>query len=139
MQVVVAVVVSEVNRSMKVMKALLVAIFIVLCSFPAHADTQEEAKAQKLLSAAYILDACKEKPSESAFRKGRCSGQIETLFLLASAGALVPDARFCPPGGATMDQTRKVIIKYIDDRPEQLHRPFHDLAIEALRKAWPCP
>jgi hypothetical protein len=119
------------------MKALLIAIF-VLCSFPALADT-DDAKMKRLLSAAFILDACKEKPSEPAFWKGRCFGQIEMLYLLAFGNHLGPDARFCPPDDVSINQARKVIIKYIDERPEQLHRLFFDLAIDALRKVWPCP
>jgi hypothetical protein len=119
-------------------KALLAAIFAVLCSFPAHAES-DDAKMQRLLSAAFILDACKEKPREPAFQQGSCFGQIQTLYMLGSANALWPNARFCTPEGSTMNQARKVVIKYIDDRPERLHEPFLVLAIEALRKAWPCP
>jgi hypothetical protein len=53
------------------MKALLV----ILCPFRAYADA-DDAKMQRFLSAAFVLDACKEKPSESAFHRGSCVGQI---------------------------------------------------------------
>ena len=111
-------------------------IFVVLCSFPALAD---DSKVRKFLSAASTLDACKESPSESDFQKGSCLGQIHILYMLAFMSALGPETRFCPPDGTTIDQARRVVIKHIDDRPEELDRPFLFLAIEALRKAWPCP
>jgi Rap1a immunity proteins len=31
-----------------------------------------------------------------------------------------------------------VVIKYIEARPERMHEPFADLALEALKAAWPC-
>jgi hypothetical protein len=120
------------------MKSLLVAIFVVLCSIPAPADA-DDAKMERYLSAAFILDACKEKPREPVFRWGSCAGQIQMLYLLAAADRLAPHSRFCMPDAVTIDQARKVVIKYIDERPEQLHKLFMVLAIEALRKAWPCP
>lgn len=118
------------------MKALLVAIFLALYSSPAVAD---DLSIQRYLSAAFILDASKDKPSEPDFRRGLCVGQMQMLYLLAFGDYLGSKARFCPPDGVTIDQTRKVVIKYIEDRPEQLHSPFLFLAIDALRKAWPCP
>src|SRR5262245_14008259 len=49
--------------------------------------------------------------------RGVTEGMFEAPSL--SNNALGPDAQFCPPDGATINQTRKVVIKYIDDRPEQ--------------------
>jgi hypothetical protein len=94
------------------------------------------------MSAAHILAACKEKPDSSATERGNCWGKIETLYMLAFFGNrdryLGTASRFCPADGATISQTKKVVIKYIEDRPERLHEAFLLLAVEALRKAWPC-
>lgn len=113
---------------------LLAALVIASCSASA-----EEYSTQRALSADFILPACKESPSSSQMMQGMCIGEIETLYLLAFGNSLAPKAKFCPPNGATIGQSRAVVIKYLDDRPEELHTPFLLLAIDALQKAWPCP
>ena len=42
------------------------------------------------------------------------------------------------PPGVTNSQKIKVVIAYIEARPARLHESFVDLALEALRAAWPC-
>jgi hypothetical protein len=42
------------------------------------------------------------------------------------------------PSGVTGFQTVRVVVTYIDARPERMHEPFSVLALEALRTAWPC-
>jgi hypothetical protein len=45
----------------------------------------------------------------------------------------------CPHGAdETLNQQVKVVISYIEARPARMHEPFRDLALEALRAAWPC-
>jgi hypothetical protein len=50
--------------------------------------------------------------------------------------------RSCPsdiaPAGEIHGQSIRVVVKYIDDRPERQHEDFMALALEALRAAWPC-
>ena len=102
------------------------------------ASAQDNYDTAKALSAAKNMPACKEQQTASKWLQGTCVGQMEMIYLLAFSNNLGPNAKFCPPDGATIDQTTKVVIKYIDERPEQLHQPFVLLAIDALRKAWPC-
>jgi Rap1a immunity proteins len=40
-------------------------------------------------------------------------------------------------GGAGAEGVR-VVIKYIEARPERMQEPFGKLALEALEEAWPC-
>ena len=42
------------------------------------------------------------------------------------------------PDAATVDQEIRVILRYIDSRPERMNERFSFLALEALRAAWPC-
>jgi hypothetical protein len=42
------------------------------------------------------------------------------------------------PDGVTLGQEVKVVVAYIDARPARMHEPFTQLALEALRTAWPC-
>jgi hypothetical protein len=45
---------------------------------------------------------------------------------------------FCPPGGATNLQRIKVIVDYIEKRPDRKNADFRLVANEAMAKAWPC-
>jgi hypothetical protein len=42
------------------------------------------------------------------------------------------------PDTATNDQLVRIVIAYIEARPERMHEPFERLAAEALVAAWPC-
>jgi hypothetical protein len=44
----------------------------------------------------------------------------------------------CPEKGFTMGQAREVVVSYLRDKPEELHRPFALLAHLALQAALPC-
>jgi hypothetical protein len=39
---------------------------------------------------------------------------------------------------ATNDQLVRVVVAYIDARPERMHESFAVVALEALQAAWPC-
>ncbi len=121
------------------MRRLFVALLAGVFS-TAAADAVSDREILQRISAAHILDACREAPGSSAYEEGECWGQIVMLYMLAfAADDYLGDAsRFCPPDGASPAQTKKVVLKYIDERPERHHEPFAFLAVEALRKAWPC-
>jgi Rap1a immunity proteins len=65
-----------------------------------------------------------------------CAGQIAGIMVLGQF--LVPTLRFCPPTGWTRQQGLRVVVAFFDANPHRLHEPFSVLAVEALRKAWPC-
>ena len=44
----------------------------------------------------------------------------------------------CPPENATNDQTVRVVLKYLRDNPEQLHKARLTLTLDSLRAAFPC-
>ena len=70
------------------------------------------------------------------FRKGECGGIVETVAYLASFLPL--DVRSCPPTGSTTGQAVRIVVSFLEAHPERLHEDFTDLAMEALRQAWPC-
>jgi Rap1a immunity proteins len=51
---------------------------------------------------------------------------------------LPPDASSCRPQGVTTGQMVRVVVAYIERRPERMHEDFRRLAIEAWHEAWPC-
>jgi hypothetical protein len=73
---------------------------------------------------------------ESTLEVGRCIGAISSLLYVGSS--LSEPIRFCPPSGVSINQAARVIMKFLDAKPEKLHEDFRGLAIEALRGAWPC-
>ena len=46
--------------------------------------------------------------------------------------------RCLPKEVITIDQGVRVVVAYIDARPERLHERFASLAFQALIAAWPC-
>jgi hypothetical protein len=66
------------------------------------------------------------------FSSGVCSGIVEALM---SIGATLGVC--CPPESG-VDQGVRVVVQYVSNQPARLNENFEALAIEALRKAWPC-
>lgn len=69
-------------------------------------------------------------------QKGYCAGVVSAVF--SSALAFQPEYRFCPPV-ITTKQAIRIVLKYMDDNPHQLHMPLYALAHFAFLKAYPCP
>lgn len=61
---------------------------------------------------------------------GMCVGIIDGLSFR--------NPTLCIPSNVTNTQGVKVVLKYIEDRPERRNEDFKILALEALRQAWPC-
>jgi Rap1a immunity proteins len=99
---------------------------------------------QDINSANFMLPHCKgflsrqqspTSPSD-AFEQGVCAGTITAFAFVARV--LPVQMRYCYPDGVTPSQMIPVVIKYIEARPARLHESFRELALEALRDAWPC-
>jgi hypothetical protein len=73
--------------------------------------------------------------SPSTRRSGR--NVTDKLVVSFEAGVPIVDA-FCIPKGVTMGQMIAVVVKYVDEHPEDMHSEFLFLAHEALLTAWPC-
>jgi hypothetical protein len=107
-----------------------------------------------------MLPACKrfgtgsnEPPFWGAFDQGECIGTVKTVAFLAgtmnlSVLALSGEGQVIAlkrnwscadiPDGVTVGQELRVVIRYIEARPNRMHEPFRSLALEALLDAWPC-
>ena len=88
--------------------------------------------AEDRLSANYWLPLCKAFIAASAsdlMGQGICAGRIEGLGFASCAH--IPDS-------VTRAQAVRVVVRYIETRPQRMHESFLVLADEALRDAWPC-
>jgi hypothetical protein len=109
---------------MKRLICLCVAV-IVLGAVPAGAMTGNELR----------NDAHKGGESFS-FIHGFIEGTISGFGLCALAST--NKNPFCFPKGVTQGQTINVVLKYLDDHPEELHEPASILILKAVKTAWPC-
>jgi hypothetical protein len=65
-----------------------------------------------------------------------CVGIVSALSYVGAD--LPPNVRSCRPDGATIEQAMRVVLAYIERRPQRMHESFKELALEALHEAWPC-
>ncbi len=111
------------------------------------------AAAQNTSSANYILPGCQDflnLKQPHTDRQGFCAGTVagisfvgKDLRRLRPAYPSESDAvtwLYCLdiPEKVTLMQLVRGVIAYIDARPQRMHESFNDLALEALRTAWPC-
>jgi hypothetical protein len=69
-------------------------------------------------------------PLARLFYSGLCMGLV--------AGAHYVDEKSCAPEDTTPSQLMRVVLAYIEVRPQRMNDEFMQLVIEALRSAWPC-
>jgi hypothetical protein len=97
---------------------------------------QSAAAQQDTGSADYVIVGCRDGMSgenRQPFRQGLCGGIVQTILFFGRTNFNV-----CMPEGVTMGQAIRVVVAYIDQRPERMHERFETLAIEVLQQSWPC-
>ena len=72
-------------------------------------------------------------PADTAMDLGVC---LDGLFY--GSTRLPSHMSVCPPQNVTTGHTVRVVIAYIERRPERMHEDFRGLALEAIHEAWPC-
>jgi len=112
----------------------------IICGALMALTVTTAAAAEKDMSSAnFFLPHCKvsldPKARDYSFVSGVCAGSVSGLvFALAT---LTPGT-LCIPAAANTSQMVRVVIRYVETRPQRMHEPFESLALEALRDAWPC-
>src|SRR5262245_12756343 len=84
-------------------------------------------------SPAWLLERC-EKPGSSGW------GEV---FCTAYTNGVTDDLRLfpkiiCVPGDVSAGQITRVVIKYLQVHPEQLHHHAANITFDALKAAFPC-
>jgi hypothetical protein len=111
---------------------------VVLVMLPTSAFAQGSS-----LSANTILPGCQalaggntpESPTVTFFA-GKCAGYLEMLLV----ARILSNGQWgaCVPVGVNTRQAAKVVVAYVEQRPQLLHEPLGVLADQAIRAAWPC-
>jgi len=65
-----------------------------------------------------------------SYRNGFCRGIVD--------GVSDVSPKVCQPQGSTYGQYHRVVLKYLQDHPEELHLRNSELVEKALAKAFPC-
>jgi Rap1a immunity proteins len=114
----------------------------------ALAGTPSVAEERNLPSANAIMPGCRALMSRIAghstdtgsdFAMGVCVGIVEGTIYEMSAWQLTTCPAFaCLPKEITIEQAVRVVVAYIEARPERMHEQFTLLANLALVTAWPC-
>ena len=88
-------------------------------------------------SADYVMPGCRAflvtGSNKELGRKPFCVGLIGLISGIAHMSKDI-----CAPDGVTQEQAVRVVVQYIDSRPERMHEDFKKLALEAMKAAWPC-
>src|SRR5262245_9821248 len=91
-------------------------------------------------SANYMLRYCQAFLNDQGtltYRLGQCVGIVDGIYFLARRLPL--EDRGCPPNDwIPLGQLVRVVVAYIEARPQRMHENFKELAVEAIHNAWPC-
>lgn len=70
------------------------------------------------------------------FRQGFCLGVV---YMMMNNHRYYENLKyFCRPADATTGQAARIVVRYLEDNPKDLHLPLEMLATRALHLAWPC-
>lgn len=72
------------------------------------------------------------------YEGGHCFGMIEAYLQLASELSPRYFPAHCLPEGVTIGQIAKMVVKYLDQHPEQLHLPATLVIAKVAHDAFPC-
>jgi len=78
---------------------------------------------------------CEKKADSCA---GYIAGVVDTIATLSDWG-VIAEKPFCLPNHATLYQLSRVMVKYFNEHPEELHLTASSLVLTTLPEAFPCP
>jgi hypothetical protein len=67
---------------------------------------------------------------------GLCMGMVVTVGYVARD--MPEHLRSCRPDKVTNAQMMRVVVSFVEARPERMHEDMRQLVIDAFRHAWPC-
>lgn len=122
-----------------------IVLLITVCVFLLRSASFAWKDGSQLLADCGASDAIKEGRGQSFDAKkfldaGRRTGFIQGIVDMNTfyQAALKDAALFCSPNNSTYGQALRIVVKYLRDHPEQLHKDEFDLAVAALSAVFPC-
>ena len=135
------------------MKRLVLVLAVTLCAPSAWAADTVSAFTNGLDLAAWCgyvnktirIEGNVARAQQAGYQAGMCLGYIRAVSDAVQSSANsktgVP-ALFCIPGGeagVTSGQVVKVVIKYLEEHPQDLHKDAAGLVMSGLAEAFPAP
>jgi hypothetical protein len=113
------------------MRSIIGAALLTLATLCAPLATTMVGAAEDRHSANFWLPRCKGFIGSGTLGvdEAFCGGEVWGLAY-ASCASL--------PVGVTPEQVMRVVVRYIEARPQRMHEPFLPLAWDAVIDAWPC-
>jgi hypothetical protein len=101
------------------------------------ARAHEQGPFEYFRSGEALLQECERKDSASS---NRCEGYIAGVADAHRAISIpFPGLRrYCTPEHVTVHEIRRVVAKWLEANPAQLHSPASSLVVQALHDAFPC-
>ena len=115
------------------MRRLWIAVAVLMFTAVGHAGKAEAS----VYTGDEILEHCEdERVAAESICYGYLAGIIDVSLTYEHWGKMKMD--FCPPAGASLSQLRKVVIKGLNEKPEELHMVAASLVHHVFRDAFPC-
>jgi hypothetical protein len=73
-------------------------------------------------------------PTGDMMQIGACAGAVRATLDISRAVGKV-----CPPADGGVLESARVVIMFVDEKPERRSEHFGPLAMTALGYRWPCP
>lgn len=93
-----------------------------------------------------LLEACqanlqfmdKSSAKPDTYQIGFCQGLLHTVLDTVGPDSNISMLKACPPDTVSIGQATRVVTRYLQEHPEQLHLRDTTLAYAAIKKAFPC-
>ena len=113
------------------------ALRFVLAGILTHAAAYPTQAASSFHSGSGLLERCESKDPSLL---GMCLGfTVGVADSFDCQRILLSGYRWQSPRDVTAGQVQKVVVKYLNENPEELHLAAGSLVAAALSKAFPCP
>ena len=114
-------------------------LFVVMLTAGPSQSTEAAGTGMSLLTACRDAEDGKPITVESAGCASYTMGSVDaSRFYAALYDRELPFRVFCAPENVTPLQYVKIVVKFLRDHPEQLHRSQQLLTQDALHAAFPC-
>ena len=117
---------------------LRLAILTLLIGLAGSASGQEVKRADELL---WNCNGTASSEAEALLGKAICDGYVDGFidsYRVSTTYYGQPDAFCLPATGISIDQAIRVIVRYLEEHPNELHQSARSSVFLALRTAFPC-